>query len=58
VPLTGQAVVHRVITDLAVIDVVGDGRLILRETAPGVGIDEVRAATGTSLTVADQLISH
>jgi 3-oxoacid CoA-transferase subunit B len=57
-PLTGQAVVHRVITDLAVVDVVGDGRLILRETAPGIGVDEVRSATGASLTVADQLITH
>lgn len=57
-PLTGRAVVHRVITDLAVIDVVGDGRLILRETAPGIGTDEVRAATGASLTVADRLIAH
>ncbi|WP_040839775.1 3-oxoacid CoA-transferase subunit B [Nocardia brevicatena] len=57
-PLTGQAVVHRVITDLAVIDVVGDGRLILRETAPGIGTEEVRAATGASLTIADRLITH
>ncbi|MEV3965997.1 3-oxoacid CoA-transferase subunit B [Nocardia sp. NPDC050193] len=57
-PLTGRGVVHRVITDLAVIDVVGDGRLILRETAPGIGTDEVRAATGASLTVADRLIAH
>jgi 3-oxoacid CoA-transferase subunit B len=47
-PLTGKAVVHRIITDLAVIDVV-DGRLELRELAPGVTEDEVRAATGTEL---------
>jgi 3-oxoacid CoA-transferase subunit B len=47
-PLTGKAVVHRIITDLAVIDVV-DGRLELIELAPGVTESEVRAATGTEL---------
>jgi 3-oxoacid CoA-transferase subunit B len=52
-PYTGRGVVDRVITDLAVIDVV-DGRsggLVLRELAPGVTVDEVRAATGAPLQV-------
>ncbi len=51
-PLTGQSVVNRIITNLAVIDVVGDGTLILRELAPGVTADDVIAATGAELTVA------
>jgi 3-oxoacid CoA-transferase subunit B len=49
-PLTGRRVVQRIITDLAVLDVTDHG-LVLRETAPGVSVDDVRAATGPELTV-------
>jgi 3-oxoacid CoA-transferase subunit B len=49
-PLTGKHVVHRIITDLATIDVGPDG-LILRELAPDVGIDEVQRATGPKLEI-------
>jgi 3-oxoacid CoA-transferase subunit B len=49
-PLTGARVVHQIITDLAAIDVTPDG-LVLREVAPGVSADEVKAATGAPLRV-------
>ena len=50
-PLTGQGVVQRIITDLAVIDVTEAG-LVLRELVDGVTEDEVREKTGAELTSA------
>jgi 3-oxoacid CoA-transferase subunit B len=47
-PLTGERVVHRIITDLAVLDVTDEG-LRLVECAPGVTEAEVRAATEPDL---------
>jgi 3-oxoacid CoA-transferase subunit B len=49
-PLTGRRVVHRIITDLAVLDVTPEG-LVLREVAPGVSAREVQEKTEPTLKV-------
>ncbi|MER7184531.1 CoA transferase subunit B [Streptomyces hyaluromycini] len=54
-PLTGKACVDRIITDLAVLDVTGEG-LVLVETAPGVGVEEIIARTDAELTVPEGLL--
>ena len=47
-PLTGQAVVHRVITDLGVMDITAEG-IQLIELADGVTVEKIQAASGVKL---------
>ena len=49
-PYTGRACIQRIITDLAVLDIEPSG-LVLRELAPGVTVDEVRAVTEPDFVV-------
>lgn len=50
-PLTGMAAVSRIITDLGVLDVLGDAFQLV-ESAPGVDLAEVRAKTGADVVEA------
>ncbi|WDZ50541.1 CoA transferase subunit B [Acinetobacter vivianii] len=49
-PLTGQKVVHRIITDLGVLDVVAEG-IKLVELAPDVTEQQIQEATGVELLI-------
>lgn len=51
-PLTGKAVVSRIFTDLAVIDVTSEGFKLV-ELAPGIELDYVQQRTGCELIFAD-----
>jgi 3-oxoacid CoA-transferase subunit B len=53
-PLTGRRVVHRIITELATIDVTADG-LVLREVAPGLSARDVQERTEPVLKVPSDL---
>jgi 3-oxoacid CoA-transferase subunit B len=59
-PLTGARVVNMVITDLGVfdIDTKGDGGITVKELAPGITVDEVKAKTEAKLRVSDKLVQH
>jgi 3-oxoacid CoA-transferase subunit B len=55
-PLTGKKVVHRIITELAVMDVdYNSGKLVLKEYAPGVTVEDIKKATEAELAVAQDL---
>ena len=53
-PLTGKAVVDRIYTDLAVIDVTSSGFEVV-ELAPGISFNYVQERTGCKLLVSQQL---
>jgi len=53
-PLTGVACVSRVVTNLAVMDICPDGFKLL-ERAPGVSVDEIKAATEGRLMVEGEI---
>lgn len=55
-PLTGEGVVHRIITDRAVIDVTDNG-LVLREVAEGYTVEDVTSTTEPQLIIDDNLVT-
>jgi 3-oxoacid CoA-transferase subunit B len=54
-PLTGKGVVHRIITDRAVMDVTDEG-LLLREVANGFSVEEIQSSTDATLIVGDDVL--
>jgi 3-oxoacid CoA-transferase subunit B len=53
-PLTGRACIRRVLTDLAYLEI-EDGAFVLKERAPGVSVDEIRAKTAGKLVVRESV---
>jgi len=54
-PLTGVNCIHKVVTDMAVLDI-HDGAFHLIERAPGVSIDDIKKVTAGKLIIADNVI--
>jgi len=55
-PLTAPACVDQIVTDIAVIDVDREnGRLVLRETAPGWLFDDVQVRTEAELSTTGEV---
>jgi 3-oxoacid CoA-transferase subunit B len=50
-PLTGVGCVKKIVTELAVLDVVPGKGFILLERAPGISVDEIRNATAGKLII-------
>lgn len=50
-PLTGERVVKKIVSELAVIEVTREG-LVLRERAPGVSVEEIKKSTAAKLHIA------
>ena len=54
IPATARGVVNLVVTNFGLFEVIREG-MVLKEIAPGVTIDEVKAATGCNLIVPSQV---
>ncbi|WP_064090956.1 CoA transferase subunit B [Rossellomorea aquimaris] len=54
-PLTGKGVVHRIITDRAVMDVTEEG-LLLREVANGFSVEDIVSSTEAALKVSEDVV--
>ena len=53
-PLTGVGCVKKIVSDLAVLDVTSDG-FLLRERAPGVSVEEIKAKTAGRLMIPNEV---
>ncbi len=53
-PLTGKSCINKVLTDLAWLEI-ENGAFVLRERAPGIGVDEIVSKTAGKIIVPDQV---
>ena len=53
-PFTGLKCVHRIVTELAVLDLTDKGFLLV-ERAPGVNVEEIQSATEGSLKISSDV---
>lgn len=54
-PITGINCVKKVVTDMAVLDVLAEGGFKLLERAPGVSVEEIQAATAGKLIIEGEI---
>ncbi len=54
-PLTGLRCVKKIVTELAVLDVLPEGGFRLLERAPGISVDEIRNATAGKLIIEGEI---
>ena len=54
-PLTGRNCVKKIVTELAVLDVLPHGGFMLLERAPGISVDEIRNATAGKLIIEGEI---
>ncbi len=54
-PLTGVRCIKKIVTEMAVLEVLPEGSFFLAERAPGVSVDQIREATAGKLKVPDEV---
>ncbi len=54
-PITGIRCVRKIVSDLAVLEIAAGGGFVLKERAPGVSVEEIKAKTAGKLTVEGEI---
>lgn len=54
-PITGIRCVKKIVSDLAVLEISPDGGFILKERAPGVSVEEIKAKTAGKLIIEGEI---
>jgi 3-oxoacid CoA-transferase B subunit len=54
-PITGIRCVKKIVTELAVLEIAPEGGFVLLERAPGVSVEQIKAATLGKLIIPDEV---